>query len=121
MLDDPALVVLRLRPLYPPRLPSLAHALAGPGRPKAVVAAHARADEIVLELEPSGRAIVLVLALVDATLAATPGRTIEPVLPLGDDVLAEYASLRLRDAEIDARCVLEPYVENVLASIPAGS
>ncbi len=113
-LDEPPLVVLRVRPAVAARLAALEAALAGPGRPASVLSARVAANEIVVELVPRGRALVLLLAVIDAVLVATPGRTIVPVLPFSDDVLAEFAALRLGDAELTVSRVLEPYVEELL-------
>ncbi len=114
-LDEPQVIVLRVRPVVEARVATLEGVLGGPGRPAGVIAARAAAGEIAVELQPHGRALVLLLALIDAVLAATPGRTIVPVLPLSDGVLAEYAALRLGDPELTASRVLDPYVEELLA------
>ena len=68
-------------------LAEIVAALAGPGRPAPIVATHALPGEVVVELEPTGRALALVLAVIDTTLAATPGRTSNPSCRFRDDVL----------------------------------
>ena len=109
--DTQAIVVLRVRPVATSRLGALGRALLGDGRPQAVIDGCILADEIVVELQPTGQALRLLLALIDETLIATPGRTIVPVLPFNDEMLAEYAALRLRESHLNVSRVLDPYVE----------
>ncbi len=115
-IDDPALVVLRVRPLSAHGLPALAHALLGPARPQSVVDGCVTAQDVVVELQPAAGALRLLLALIDETLVATPGRTIVPVLPLVDALLADYASLRVRESDLTLSRVLDPYVEEYARS-----
>ncbi len=118
-IDDPALLVLRVRPLAAPGLHALAHALLGSGRPQAVIDGYVANDELVLELAATATALRLVLALIDETLAATPGRTIVPVLPVDDALLAQYASFRLRESDLTRSRVLDPYVEEYAQTLEA--
>ena len=111
-IDVPALVVLRVRPVVKSRLGALGRALLGPGRPQTVIGGAVFADDIVVEMQPTGPALRLLLALIDETLIATPGRTIVPVLPFNDEMLAAYASLRLRESHLNVSRVLDPYVEH---------
>jgi hypothetical protein len=119
LVDDPACVVVRIRPVLAARVESLARVLCDGGAPGGVLRASVCDDEIVAELEPTARALRLVLALVDATLAATPGRTIVPVLPLSDELLADFTALRIREPDLDVSRVLDPYVEGLLANVQA--
>jgi len=110
-IDTPALCVLRVRPQAPERLGSLAHALLGPGRPQTVIDGYTAAEDVIVELTPCGRSLRRLIGFIDEILAATPGRTIVPILPLADTVLAQYASERLRESDLTSARVLETYVE----------
>ncbi len=112
--DEPPVNALYIKPFAIARLSELGRALGGPGRPAAVLDAFATEDGVVVELEPGGKPVALVLAVTDAVLAATPGRTVEPLLPLSDETLAQFVSLRLRDTELDVSRVLDTYVETLL-------
>jgi hypothetical protein len=110
--DAPPLVILRVRPHVRERREAIALALQGSSRPQAVVDVRTSAEDVIVELLPSGLALRHLLALIDDMLAATPGRTIVPVLPLDDVVLAEYAALRLREPALTVSRVLDAYVED---------
>jgi hypothetical protein len=107
----PALAILRVRPHRRDRRDAIALALQGPSRPQAVVDVTTAAEDVIVELQSTGLALRRLLAFIDETLAATPGRTIVPVLPLDDVVLAEYAALRLREPALTVSRVVDPYVE----------
>jgi hypothetical protein len=110
-IDTPALAVFRVRPHVRDRRDAVALALQGPGRPQAVVDVTTAAEDVIVEIQPSGPAVRMLLAFVDEALAATPGRTIMPVLPVDDALLAGYAALRVREPALTVSRVLDAYVE----------
>jgi hypothetical protein len=113
--DVPPLAILRVRPLWPAALPGVRNALAGAGRPAGMVEVRPDgAGALVVEFDCRGTAPALVVALIDAELKAAPGRRIEPLLPLEDDVLAALAGALLAEPAIDGSRLIETYLEPLL-------
>jgi hypothetical protein len=111
--DTPPIVVLRVIPDAPRRLPALAHAFAGAGRPAGVAASATEENAFVVEIDARTTQLATIVALVDIETGARE-RRIEPVLPLEDDTLAAFAGSVLGEPSLDAARILEPYVEAIL-------
>ncbi len=109
----PPLVVLRVTPDLPRRLPAIAHALAGAGRPAGVVASATEADAYVVEIDVRTTSLATIVTLVDLETGER-ARRIEPILPLEDETLAAFAAAILGEPSLDATRILEPYVEAML-------
>ncbi len=109
----PPVVVLRVTPDLPRRLPALAEAFGGSGRPAGVVASATEADALVVEVDVRTTSLATVVALVDVETGAR-ARRIEPILPLDDDTLAAFAGSVLGEPSLDAARIIEPYVETIL-------
>ncbi|MBC5798573.1 MAG: hypothetical protein GIW94_01125 [Candidatus Eremiobacteraeota bacterium] len=107
-LDEPPLRVLRICPSHGHALPRLGDALGGMGRPSGIVDLVPDGDALVVEFD-TRTAPSLVVALVDVELAAAPGRTIEPLVPLDDATLAEFAGDVLGIAALDATRIIETH------------
>jgi len=107
-LDVPPLRVFRIRPLHGHLPARLSDALGGAGRPSGVVDVMIDDDAFVVEFDtrtpPS-----LIIALIDIELAAAPGRTIEPLVPLDDATLAAFAGDVLGIADLDADRIIETH------------
>jgi hypothetical protein len=115
-IDEPSLAVVRISPRDVAAVGSLERAFAGPGRPRGVVHTAREGDTLVVALAPRVTSLSLCVALVDAVLASAPGRTIEPLLPLDDTTLAEFAGACLGEPHLDASRLIETHLEPLLAS-----
>ncbi|MBD5653822.1 MAG: hypothetical protein IAI50_01420, partial [Candidatus Eremiobacteraeota bacterium] len=56
-----------------------------------------------------------IVALIDATLERSSGRTIEALAPLDDETLCAFASDLLGEPDLDASRLIETYLEPMLA------
>jgi hypothetical protein len=113
VISRPPHAVLRVVPAERRRLPALLDAVAGRGRPAGVASAATEAGGIVLEIDVETTPLSTIVALVDAETHGA--RRIEPVLPLGDAVLAELAAAFLGDPALDASRLIETHLEPLLA------
>ncbi len=111
---DAPLVVVEITPRDPSRLPALAEALGGSGRPAGVVAAARSESSLVVELDDAITPLRLILDVVDVELNGAPGRRIEPLLPLRDETLAAFAGATLAVGDLDAGRLIETYAEPLL-------
>jgi hypothetical protein len=116
--DEPPLAVLRVTPLADRRVAALHRALGGPGRPAGVVDVRADGPSLVVELETTRTPLALVVATIDAELASTPGRTIEPLLPLDDATLVAFAATHLGEPQLDVSRLVETHLEPLLGARP---
>ena len=114
----PALAVLRVTPSASRGLVAL-DALNGAGRPVGISDVYCDGEAIVIEFDPNRSPLSLVVAVVDAELAATPGRTIEALVPLDDATYAAYAGFLLGDPALDASRLIETYLEPLLVASSA--
>jgi hypothetical protein len=114
--DEPPLVVLRIVPESARRAAGLAEALGGPGRPAGIRAARPDGDALVVECEPAGTGLLLLLATIDAELATAPARRIEPLLPFDDATLTAFAGAVLGEPALDVSRLLETHLEPLLGS-----
>jgi hypothetical protein len=112
--DEPALLALEITPRDPMRLSALRRALEGPGRPAGVIDVAAGPAALVVELATQA-SLRLVLDTIDCELRPSPGRTIVPLLPLGDEALAAFAASGLGVLDLDARRLIETFSEPLLA------
>jgi hypothetical protein len=115
-LHEPPLAILEIVPDHQRRLPALAHALAGNGRPAGIVEASATAHSVVLEVNVAKTPLSLVLDIVDCELETAPGRRIVPLIPLSDELLAAFARDLLNDPALDVSRLIETYTEPMLQS-----
>jgi hypothetical protein len=113
-IDEPALTILEIVPREPHRLDALLRALAGPGRPAGVVEATLGGEAICVELDERTTPLRLLADIVDVELASAPGRSIAPILPLGDASLTAFAAATLAAPEIDSSRLVETYVAPLL-------
>jgi hypothetical protein len=116
--DEPALTVLDIVPREPERLAALLRALAGPGRPAGIIEASPGTGAICVELDERTTPLRLVVDIVDLELARVPGRSIAPVLPLGDESLTAFAAATLAAPEIDQSRLVETYLDPLLRGGP---
>lgn len=114
-IDEPPLVVLRITPSDTAAVGALERAFAGPGRPRGVVHAARERAAIVVALAPRVTPLSLCVAFVDTVLATGRGRTIEPLLPLDDTTLVEFAGALLGEPQLDASHLIETHLEPLLA------
>ncbi len=109
------LAVLRITPSGPRDLRALEIALAGRGLPAGISDAYRDDNAVVIEFDPGRSPLALVVATIDAELAAA-GRTIEEIVPLDDATLAAYAGFLLGDPALDASRLIETYLEPLIAA-----
>jgi hypothetical protein len=112
-IGTPPVVVLRIIPDLPRRLPALAAAFGGAGRPAGVVASATESHAIVVEVDARTTSLATIVTLVDVETGARE-RRIEPILPFDDETLASFAGEILVEPSLDASRILEPYVEAIL-------
>jgi hypothetical protein len=115
--DEPPIVPLEIVPLHAGRLPALEVALGGRGRPAGVRECVRSGNSLLVELDESVTPLSFVVALVDVELEAAPGRRIVPLLGLGDESLADFASAMLREPDLDASRLIETYSEPLAAAL----
>jgi hypothetical protein len=114
--DVPPLAIWRIEPHDAHRRSRLLHALGGPGRPAGIVDARTDGERaLVVEFDCARSAPAFVLALVDVELRGSPGRRIEPLLPLEDTDLAALAGALLREPDLSAERLIETHLEPLLA------
>jgi hypothetical protein len=116
--DEPALAVLRVTPLAPRGLAPLHRALGGPGRPAGIVDVRADGPALIVELETTRTPLALVVAAIDAELGSSPGRTIEPLLPLDDATLTAFVATQLGEPALDVSRLVETHLEPLLGAGP---
>jgi len=114
-IDEPPLVVLRVVPRFADRLPPLAYAFEGAGAPPGVRAAYRDDDAVVVEFDARQTSPRLVLALVDLETGGEHMRKMVPLVTLDDATLATFASVALREPDLDAARLIETYLEPLLA------
>ena len=112
----PPLAVLRVTPSVQRGLGELEAALGGRGRPAGISDAYRDGIAVVVEFDPGRSSLALVVATVDAALAAAPGRTIEELVPLDDATRTAYAGFLLGDPSLDASRLIETYLEPLIAA-----
>jgi hypothetical protein len=113
--DEPPLVVLEVAPRDPDRIPALLDALGGPGGPAGVLWAAAYGDGLALELDERVTPLRLVVDVIDAELAPSPGRRITPLLRLSDATATAFAAATLAAPEIDPERLIETHLDAFLA------
>ena len=114
--DEPALVVLRVAPRFADRSGALLDAFVGAGSPMGV--RDARTDgngAIVIAIDVTQTAPLVALALIDVETGGPAFRRIEPLVALSDATLAAFAGAFLREPTIDASCIIETFLEPLLA------
>ena len=113
VIDAPPLVVLRIVPDRTDRIAALAVALAGRGGFAGIVRCATDRDGVVIEVDVRTTPLSSIVALVDIEVGAH-GRRIEPILPLGDDVVAGFAGALLREPDlVDASRLIETHLESL--------
>ncbi|HTV73300.1 MAG TPA: hypothetical protein VME66_06335 [Candidatus Acidoferrales bacterium] len=118
-LDEPPLAILEIVPDHERRLPAIAHALWGPGRPAGVADATLTSTSLVVEVNIAKTPLTLILDLVDVELQTAPGRQIVPLIPLTDAALTALARDLVRDPALDLSRLIEMYTEPLLQSRPS--
>ncbi len=114
--DVPALAVLRIVPDASRTLGRLFDALGGAGCPDGVRHAYRDGDDaLVVETDTGRTSLAFVVALIDAELAAAPGRRIEALVALDDAALAAFAGDVLGAPDLTASRVIESHLEALLA------
>jgi hypothetical protein len=116
--DEPPLVVLEVAPDRPAAGSDLAACLAGAGGPVGIIAARQAGEAVVVELDDGRTPLSLVIDLIDAELAASPGRRITPLIALTDGTLSAFAGALLAEPALDPTRLIETYVEPLLADPP---
>ncbi|MDQ2857977.1 MAG: hypothetical protein M3R53_04910 [Candidatus Eremiobacteraeota bacterium] len=119
-IDEPPLVVLRITPAAPERLAALAGALGGAGRPHGVTSCRLDGAALIVELRAQTTPLAFIVALVDVELAPSPGRRIEPLLPLDDVTLTAFARDVLAEPDLDANRLIETHLDPLLATVLPG-
>jgi len=110
-IDVPPLAALRILPRDRPRLTALLGAFAGPGRPSGVTDAYVDGGEaLVVEFDAAHTPAAVVVAVADAELAPTPGRTVEALLRFDDAALVAYAGAVLGIPDLTPARLIETYV-----------
>jgi hypothetical protein len=112
----PPLLVLRVVPEASRLLERLCAACSGPGRPAGIAEAYRDGNGVVVEFDPRRSSLALVVALIDAELAAAPGRAIETLVPLDDVSLTAYAGAVLGLPALSPAHLIETYLEPLLAA-----
>ena len=111
--DEPPVLVVAVRPAAPAALGRLERALAGNGRPAGIRFARCDDGRLILELDEARTSLGFVLDAIDAVLGLQSGREIVPLSPLGDATLAALAARVLQAPQIDAERVLERHAAQV--------
>ena len=114
--DEPPLLVLDVVPDDPERVPALAHALGGAGRPAGVVDAKPSGDALTVELNEATTPLRLIIDVIDAELERSPGRRITPLFRLEDATVTALAAASLRAPEIGVVRLVETYTDPLLRS-----
>ncbi|GAC1523757.1 MAG: hypothetical protein NVS2B8_06600 [Vulcanimicrobiaceae bacterium] len=114
-IDEPPLVVFRIRPRFTDRVGPLADALGGPGAPTGVRAVRRDARDVEVVFDARVTSPVVVLGLVDVECRGQALRQIEPLVALADATLAAIAGAALGEPDLDASRLIETHLEPLLA------
>ena len=107
-----AIIALAVFPTVPEALPVVVEALSGPGRPASVLACHPVPGGVVVEWDPQGAPIEVLLGIIDVELRRfNSARTAELLAPLPPDVVAAVAARGLQTPQITTRRILELIVD----------
>jgi hypothetical protein len=113
---EPPLAVLRVEPDAARNVSALHEAFSGPGRLSGVLDARVDGPAVVIEVDATVTPLALVVAAIDAELSSSPGRRIEPLLPLDDATLVAFAGALLSEPDLSVSRLIETHLEPLLGA-----